>query len=227
MENKEIAEYIEALEVELLNRKNNENALKQKAYMRGQFEYYGLTTSERREVQKPFLVKDHLPSLEHRDIIIKKLWLKDQREYQLFSQELMHKYIKQLREEDIELLEFMVTHKSWWDTVDFIAYKLMGAYFMLFPEKREVYTTQWLNSGNIWLQRSALLFQLKYKKEMDTALLSHIIKALLGSKEFFVNKAIGWVLRDYSRVNPEWVKDFVEQTELSALSRKEALRLMK
>ena len=227
MENKEITDYIEALEVELLSYRNSENAVKQKAYMRGQFEYYGLTTSERREVQKPFLVKAHLPSLEERDIIVKELWLKDQREYQLFSQELVHKYMKHFRSEDIELLEFMVIHKSWWDTVDFIAYKLMGAYFKSFPENREVYITKWLNSGNIWLQRSALLFQLKYKKDLDTMLLSHIINTLLGSKEFFINKAIGWVLRDYSRINPEWVKDFVEETELSALSRKEALRLIK
>ena len=85
---------------------------------------------------------------------------------------------------------------------------------------------KWLESGNIWLQRSALLFQLKYKEDIDTQILSSIINYLLGSKEFFINKAIGWILREYSRTNPSWVVGFVERTALNPLSKKEALRLL-
>ena len=135
-------------------------------------------------------------------------------------------YIRQMEEEDINLFEFMVTHKSWWDTVDYIANKLMGAYFREFPEKRHEYVRKWIASNNIWLQRSALLFQLKYKSDLDPELLGSTIRQLLGSKEFFINKAIGWVLREYSRTNPEWVKEFADMTELQPLSAREALRLM-
>lgn len=120
----------------------------------------------------------------------------------------------------------MVTHKSWWDTVDYISIKLMGAYFKKFPEQRELYVKKWLASENIWLQRSALLFQLKYKENLDTTILSNAINYLVGSKEFFINKAIGWVLREYSRTNPKWVVDFVEKTNLNSLSRREALSLL-
>lgn len=220
-------EYIRTLESEFKANQNTHVGLKQKAYLRHQFEFFGLTTTERRALQAPFLAKAHLPSKQERDYIIQALWLKPERDYQLFAQELMFKYIKQFEEKDIELLEYMVSHKSWWDTVDFIAYKLMGAYFKRFPEQRKPYVEKWLKSDHIWLQRSAILFQLKYKHDLDTDLLSFVINNLLGSNEFFINKAIGWVLRDYSRVNPDWVQNFADKTELSALSRKEALRLMK
>ncbi len=219
--------YISALETEFKANLDTQIAIKQKAYLRNQFEFFGLTTAKRRELQAPFLVKAYLPSKQEQDNIVKALWLKPERDYQLFAQELMFKYIKQFEEKDIVLLEYMVSHKSWWDTVDFIAYKLMGAYFKAFPNQRKTYVKKWLKSGNIWLQRSALLFQLKYKNDLDTELLTFGIHALLGSKEFFINKAIGWVLRDYSRVNPEWVQQFADKTELSTLSKKEALRLMK
>lgn len=221
-----MSEYLQALKEEFKQKENPVNAVKQKAYMRGQFEYYGLTTAERREAQKPFLVKAYLPSITERNELVYQLWELPQREFQMFGQELVHKYIKRIKKKDMALFEHMVVTKSWWDTVDFIAYKLMGAYFKSFPKDRKHYVEKWLKSNNIWLQRSALLFQLKYKTELDTELLKYSIESLLGSKEFFINKAIGWVLREYSRTNPEWVKEFVDSTELSALSKKEALRLM-
>jgi 3-methyladenine DNA glycosylase AlkD len=158
--------------------------------------------------------------------LIKELWKKPEREYQYFAQELAFKYIYQPNTEDIDWYEYMVVRKSWWDTVDFIANKLMGKYFKAFPDQRKVYVQKWLDSDNIWLQRSALLFQLKYKKDLDRDLLAFTIKTLLPTKEFFINKAIGWVLREYSRTNPNWVLEFVNKTPLNPLSRREALKLI-
>lgn len=221
-----IHEYINALEHEFESHTNANRAVQQKAYMRGQFEYYGLSTTERREIQKPFFIKAFLPQKNEVTEIIKILWEKPQREYHYFAQELAFKYTNQLEKKDIVLFEYMVMHKSWWDTVDHIANKLMGTYFKMYPEQRQKYVQKWLASNNIWLQRSALLFQLKYKQDVDTEILSNCINALLESKEFFINKAIGWVLREYSRTNPKWVVDFVNTTALSPLSKKEALRLI-
>jgi len=178
------------------------------------------------EIQKPFLSKQYLPEKSKLNTIVKTLWAKQERDYQLFGQELTAKYIKQFEKNDIKLLEYMITHQSWWDTVDFISTKLVGGYFKAYPKEKEVCIDTWLKSGNIWLQRSCLLFQLKYKQDLDVILLSSIIHQLLGSKEFFINKAIGWVLREYSRTNPQWVMDFVDATALSPLSKKEALRLV-
>jgi len=155
------------------------------------------------------------------------LWHKPQRDYHYFAQELLFKYHQHFEKKDITIFEFMAVHNSWWDTVDFIATKLMGTYFKKFPENRKIYVEKWLKSNNIWLQRSALLFQLKYKERLDTQVLAAAINSLIGSKEFFINKAIGWVLREYSRTNPQWVLDFVYNTNLHSLSRREALRLLK
>ncbi|PKP40857.1 MAG: DNA alkylation repair protein [Bacteroidetes bacterium HGW-Bacteroidetes-12] len=218
--------FIKTLELEFAQHANPKIALEQKAYMRNQFEFYGLKATERREIQKPFFVKEYLPKKDELDNIMKSLWEKTQRDYQYFGQELAFKYVKQIKKKDIELFEYMATHKSWWDTVDFIAAKLMGDYFKKYPEQRDVSVKKWLLSNNIWLQRSALLFQLKYKENIDTVLLSATINSLLGSKEFFINKAIGWILREYSKTNAIWVMEFANKTALSSLSKKEALRLI-
>ncbi|SDW50798.1 DNA-7-methylguanine glycosylase [Lutibacter oricola] len=220
-------EFIKTLEFEFQKNENPKVAKQQKSYLRDQFEFYGLKSPERREVQKPFLIKAYLPKKEELESLVKELWSKPQRDFHYFAQELVFKYNKQFKVEDITLFEFMVINNSWWDTVDFIAVKLMGTYFKMYPEQKEFYVGKWLNSSNFWLQRCALLFQLKYKTDIDVILLSKAINYLLGSKEFFINKAIGWVLREYSRTNPNWVLDFVEKTELHSLSKKEALRLIK
>lgn len=219
--------FTDAIEASFKPHRNVAIAHQQKAYMRNQFEFFGLKTPLRNELQKDFLKKGGLPRKQELEPIVKELWNKPQREFQYLAQELSFKYIKKLEESDITLFEYMVVQKSWWDTVDFIAVKLMGAYFKKYPEQILPHNKKWLASQNIWLQRSSLLFQLKYKNAIDSKLLGDTINSLLGSKEFFINKAIGWVLREYSKTNPDWVLTFVAETKLNALSKKEALRLIK
>lgn len=218
--------YIKTLEKEFRENSDSTKAIGQKAYMKGKFEYYGLTSPIRRSIQKPFLVKQYLPTKDSLEEIVKILWNKPEREFQYFAQELFQKYEKKLEKHDIQLIEYMISHKSWWDTVDYLASNLLGTYFKIYPEQKKKYVEKWIASKNMWLQRSALIFQLKYKDEVDIQLLSYAIKSLLGSKEFFINKAIGWSLRQYSRFNPNWVKEFVAKTPLENLSKREALRLM-
>ncbi len=222
-----MSDYIPTLLKEFKLNANNNIAIEQSAYMRHQFKFFGIKTTQRRALQHAFLAKDMLPTKNELTTMVKELWKQPQRECQYFAQELAFKYTNQFEKSDIELYEYMVVNQSWCDTVDFIATKLMGAYFKKFPEQRAIYVKKWLTSGNVWLQRCAILFQLKYKEETDTTLLSDTINILLGSKEFFINKAIGWILREYSKTNPEWVIAFTEKTALNSLSKKEALRLMK
>jgi len=219
--------YIAELKKVFEENANPQNAEGQKAYMKNHFDFLGLSSPVRRELQKPFMVQKYLPDKEEMKQIVQQLWQEPYREYQYFAQELAQKYIKQPDIGDIDLYEYMIKHKSWWDTVDFIAAKLVGPYFKAFPERRKEIIESWLKSNNIWLQRSALLFQLKYKEKTDTDFLSYIIQTLLGSDEFFINKAIGWILREYAKTNPEWVRKFVAETpELDKLSKKEALRII-
>jgi 3-methyladenine DNA glycosylase AlkD len=104
---------------------------------------------------------------------------------------------------------------------------IIGLYFLLFPGNIKIFTGRWVDSDNIWLQRTALLFQLKYKKDMDFELLSKYILKLKYSKEFFIQKAIGWILREYSKFFPETVVSFVKSNQLAPLSSREALRIVK
>lgn len=91
-----------------------------------------------------------------------------------------NKFKKHAEVEDIEQIEYMITKKSWWDTVDHIASNHVGGYMKKFPEQIPLYIDKWLNTDNIWLNRSAILFQLKYKKQTDFDLLQAIIKRCLS-----------------------------------------------
>lgn len=198
----------------------------QTAYMRNQFPFYGLKSEHRRAIAKDFFHSHGYPEPDQLESVVKILWENPHRECQFIAQEMVHHVLREPANRDLLLFEYMITHKSWWDTVDFIAANILGRYFKQHPEMIQPSVERWLKSGDIWLQRSALLFQLKYKSGLDTALLAATISPLLGSKEFFINKAVGWILREYSKTNPVWVINYCEQTTLSGLSRREALKLI-
>lgn len=203
---------------------NPDNARPMKAYMKNKFEFLGIKSPERRVLSKPFLTRTSLPSVERIWPLIREFWALPEREFQYFSMELAGKYHKVIEKNWIDQYEYMITKKSWWDTVDFIAAILVGSYFRKYQEMIPRVTDKWMNSGNIWLQRSCLLFQLKYKLQTNTVLLKSFILALAASKEFFIAKAIGWSLREYSKTNPEWVKSFIQNHDMQPLSKKEGLK---
>jgi 3-methyladenine DNA glycosylase AlkD len=205
---------------------NPGNALQMKAYMRNQYIFFGTKAPEQLQLRKDFLREHGLPDVGILKNLIKELWDQPEREFQHFGMALLEKYTKKTDFDFIETLEFMLITKSWWDTIDFIAANLVGAHFKRFPELIPVYTKRWIDSGNIWLQRSALLFQLKYKKQTDLEILFGFIEKLKDSKEFFIRKAIGWVLREYSKTDPVTVSGFVHSHQLQPLSRKEALKVI-
>jgi 3-methyladenine DNA glycosylase AlkD len=137
----------------------------------------------------------------------------------------MGKLEKNFEPEFITTIEYLLVTKSWWDTVDTLAGHAVGTQFKRFPDVREKYLKKWRKSDNFWLRRTTLLFQLGYKEETDFELLCELIHENLGSDEFFINKAIGWALRQYAHTDPASVKKFVKATkELHPLSRREALK---
>ena len=218
--------FIDALAEAFERTANPEIRIGKEAYMRNKFAFHGIKAPQIKDISRPFLRKEYLPVKADMKEIVKVLWQKPEREYQYFAQEFAFKYNGQIDKSDIALYEYMVTHKSWWDTVDFIANKLIGGYFLNYPDLIKEYVDKWLRSDNMWLQRSAVIFQLKYKERTDTILLAKTINSLLGSTEFFINKAIGWALREYSKTDPDWVMNFVDAADLSGLSRREAVRLI-
>ena|ERR1051326_2416792 len=194
-----------------------------KAYMRNQFEYFGIATPQRRAITRKFIEQHGLPQQKNVSPLVKQLWKLPQREFQYFAMELLEN--KKILNTNIGLLEYMVVNRSWWDTVDFISPKLIGPYFKQHPQLIRPKTKQWMKSENMWLMRSALLFQMKYKSATDEKLLYSLIRQSAHHENFFIRKAIGWALREHSKTFPASVKKFVKiNPQLSSLSKKEALR---
>ncbi len=203
-----------------------EQAVPMAKYLRNKFDFLGIKTPLLREISKPLFSKENLPDIDTAPEIVQELWSQPEREFQQFAIELIRKYAKTSPPHWIDLYQSLITQKSWWDTVDGLAVWHVGEHFRKYPDLIRDYTSRWMKSGNIWLQRTCLIFQLMYREETDFELLQSFIIPLSGSKEFFIQKAIGWSLRQYSRTNSKGVLDFVDRQPLADLSYREATRTM-
>jgi len=219
--------YIKPLVKEFRNKANPKNAEPMAKYMKNLFPYLGIKTPERKELLKQFYKENGFPEIFDLKQIVLDLWELPEREFQYFAIGMLRKFSKKLGENFIELFEHLIITKSWWDSVDGIASWLIGNLFQRFPELIKPYTEKWMKSGNMWLQRTVILFQLNYKDKIDVKLLFKNIKKCMDSKEFFIQKAIGWALREYSKTDAQVVIDFVENNELATLSKREALKWLK
>jgi 3-methyladenine DNA glycosylase AlkD len=217
-------QYIRNLGVTLKKHGDPVNAVPMKKYMRDQFAFFGIQATERRALFKEYMIGRPLPLEKELRPIIMEMWKQPERDYQYCAIELLMKSKKMWKESDATLWEYLVTHKSWWDTVDYLANHVVGPWFRKFPEHIIPVTERWNQSENIWLQRMSILFQLKYKKDTDLDLLFKYIKHLASSKEFFVQKAIGWSLREYTKTDPKPVIKFLKENQVAPLSRREAMK---
>ena len=156
-----------------------DRASQMKKYMKDQFDFYGIATPDRRAMMKAHIKEYGLPDWSQIDLISRSLWEADERECQFTLLDLMNRLKKKLGPDHLPLLEYLITTKSWWDTVDGLAGWLIGDLFKRHPGLILPTTREWMDSGNIWLQRSCLLFQLKYKKDTDLELLFGFIEKLI------------------------------------------------
>jgi 3-methyladenine DNA glycosylase AlkD len=217
-------DYLRPLLAQLEANANPAEAGPMARYMRDQFSFYGIKTPQRRLIVRAFLSEYGLPDPAQLAGIVNALWERPQRECQYIAVGLLERGSKRLETAVIPLLERLIVTKSWWDTVDSLAGGLAGEQFRRFPDGRAAALPPWRASDNIWLRRSAILFQLGYKKETDADLLLAVIRENADSDEFFIQKAIGWALREYSKTNPELVVAFVAESALKPLSKREALK---
>ncbi len=202
---------------------NPDTALGQMAYMRNQFEFFGLKMPQWMGLTKGIHAKIGIPEGEDLKNLVRLCFEDDHREMHYFGLETLQKALKNQAPECIHFLEELILTRSWWDTVDWIN-KLVGLHFRKYPELIKPVTERWIASENFWLQRVCLIFQLTYKEKTDAALLFGYVQKLAGSKEFFLQKGAGWALRQYAKTNPEAVVEFVGKTRLAPLTRREALK---
>ncbi|MFV8466804.1 DNA alkylation repair protein [Flavobacterium sp. LB1P62] len=217
--------FILALETDFTANKNPENAFAMAKYMKNNFPFFGIKTEERRRIFKEIWKENKNEVSANARVIALDLYSKPEREFhycaiEILIKELKGNYIK----DDILLIEKILVNNSWWDSVDTISKYILGEYLLEFPLETKNVIELFSESENMWLNRSAILFQLDYKQKTNADFLFSECLKQAHSKEFFIQKAIGWALREYAKTNPETVKNFVLNNNLKPLSTKEALK---
>jgi 3-methyladenine DNA glycosylase AlkD len=126
----------------------------------------------------------------------------------------------------LDLLPFydeVITTGAWWDHVDGVAPRIRDL-LLTHPGTMTPLLRDWARSPDRWLRRSAVIAQLGARDRTDRALLTEVVEVNAADREFFVRKAIGWALRDFAHTDPDWVRRFLADHELSPLSRREAAK---
>ena len=210
---------------EMIQHKNEEQARQMSKYMLNKFEYIGIKTPERRKIFKNFF-KEYKNEEKIDWEFVNKCWENRYREFQYVAADYLKNMKDKLTIDDIPKFKQLILEKSWWDTIDNLDMTI-GA-LALKDSNVDKILLEWSIDENIWLRRIAIDHQLLRKEKTNTELLEKILKNNLGQAEFFINKAIGWALRDYSKTNPEWVKNFIEKNKekMAKLSIKEASKYL-
>lgn len=216
-----LLEIIDCLEA----RADNARALDMSKYMKNKFEFFGVGSSVRNEIWKPYFKEAKKTKKIDWDFI--EICFKHNKRECQYTAAYYLKYMQRfLVEDDIPKLKELVLTKSWWDTVDILD-KVIGS--IIYNNKNlHPIILEWSKDDNIWLRRVAIDHQLLRKENTDEQLLEKILINNLNHKEFFVNKAIGWALRDYSKTNPQWVRNFIEvhKENMVSLSIREASKYL-
>lgn len=203
------------------NSRDSEQAVQMSAYMRDQFPFLGIHTPQRKALcQEYFKIAKKEKQVDW--VFINSCWEQSYREFQYVAVDylvLMQKYLTPM---DVPKLKELLVAKSWWDTIDGLD-KVVGSIAWVYPEVNDI-LLEWSTDENFWLRRVAIDHQILRKDKTNTELMEKIILNNLGQSEFFINKAIGWSLRAYSKTNPDWVRGFIKRyrDRLAPLSIKEA-----
>lgn len=206
---------------DLEKNRNELLAVSMERYMQDKFRFLGIRGATRTETYKKYFPDARKTKTIDWDFI-ESCWNKEEREFQYVVVYYLKAMQKFLKREDISRLKYLIVTKSWWDTVDLLA-KVVGS-LVIRIEGYDQIMLEWSKDSNIWLRRVAILHQLSFKEKVDEIILDKILVNNLGDSEFFINKAIGWALRDYSKSNPEWVTKFIEKNRenMANLSLREA-----
>jgi 3-methyladenine DNA glycosylase AlkD len=222
------SEYYEAVSREMAQTSDPAYAEKQSKYMKHHFAFFGLKADQWLLIARDTHMRYGVPSGHALADFVQYCYEDDYREMQYFALQTLERRIKEQDAGYIDQLEYLITTKSWWDSVDWLA-KLVGVFFNKHPQLIKPVTERWMASGHLWLMRTCLIFQLRYRDKTDTALMFRYILQVAESKEFFLRKGAGWALRQHTRTDAGVIQAFVAENAdiLSPLTKREALRLLK
>ncbi|MCI5643343.1 MAG: DNA alkylation repair protein [Peptoniphilus sp.] len=214
-----------SIEEQFEKHRNEIKAISMSKYMKNKFLFFGIATPERRKIYNEFLKIEKKNGVVDWNFLFQ-CYKNEYREFQY----LVYDYLLKMREflfyEDISKIRELITTKSWWDTIDFLA-QVIGN-IAIKDERVHQLMLEWSSEENIWIKRTAIEYQLRLKEKTNTRILENIIINSLNTDEFFINKAIGWALREYSKTNREWVISFIQeqQDKMDILSVREASKYL-
>lgn len=206
--------------------KNQDDAIKMSSYMRNKFKFLGIKGPKRKEIFKE-IFENFKNNKEINKEFVVKFFNSDYREFQYVAIDYLIKMKRYFLKEDIYFIKDLIVRKSWWDTVDIIASNLLGEICKKYPSLIDEQIVFWVNDDNMWIRRSSIIFQLRYKENTNLEILQKSIESNIDDDEFFIQKAIGWALREYSKTDYTWVFNFINNHKLSKLSKREAEKYIK
>ncbi len=192
--------------------------------MRGRFPFLGVQTRERRALHRAALRGMPAPAEADLASFARALFALPEREYQYVAVDHLIRWVDRCGPGFLAVAQELITTRSWWDTVDGLAAQVVGPLVPSYPQLAGE-MDRWVEDTNLWLRRSALLHQLKYKSRTDEDRLFRYCERRSGDADYFIRKAIGWALREYSKTDPAAVEAFIarNETKLSGLSRREGM----
>lgn len=203
---------------------NPEQAFEMAAYMRDQFSFLGIKSRARKAAHAGIERAIAKEPVETILAFSAECWRQEEREFQSTACDLLRRVAKRLEPSDLDAVKALISTKSWWDTVDVLAARVVGP--IVQQHELGAVMDTWIVDEDMWVARSALLHQLFWKADTDEVRLFDYCEQQMGHQDFFIRKAIGWALRQHARTDADAVLAFVNEHdgELSPLSRREALK---
>ncbi len=219
-----MSELLGRLRAELPKHADPVRAAAMAKYMRDQFAFLGIPSTPLTGLFRQALTGLPKPTSVQAAEFALACWELPEREYQYLACSYLRRYATLLDESFVDTARHLVVTKSWWDTVDALAAHVVGPLVSAYPSMVAV-MDDWAAGEQLWLTRTAILHQLRYKGHTDVERLFRYCVDRADHKDFFIRKAIGWALREYAHTDPGAVRTFVAaHPELSGLSRREALK---
>ncbi|MGW6906129.1 DNA alkylation repair protein [Streptomyces sp. NPDC054940] len=202
-----------------------ERAVAARAYMKDAAPFLGIPTPERRALSRTVLQGTSRPDESDCTAVALRCWQLPEREYHYFAVDYLRRYVGRCSSGFLPVARHLITAVSWWDTVDALAAHVVGGLVAADP-RLTADMDAWIADDDLWVARTALLHQLRYKERTDTERLFAYCLRQSGHPDFFVRKAIGWCLREYAKTDPDAVREFLarERGRFAPLSVREALK---
>ena len=202
---------------------NPESKVPMEKYMKNHFPFLGVKAPDRKAQSKEWLKLSKALDLSELFDLVSAIYQRSEREYQYLATDLCEVNVKRMTWSDLEKYMPLIKEKSWWDSVDSWR-KIFGLYIKKNPQDKEKVFDAFFKEDNMWMRRVTINLQLMEKENTNLEMLVKAIERDLKTDEFFIQKAIGWSLRQYAKVEPQWVMDYVNQRDLTPFAKKEALK---